>query len=369
MPLPSTTVAAVTTGKRQTELRELSIPDVPTDAGLLKVEAAGVCGSDVGAYNRELPPRVMGHENVGQIAAVGASAARRWGVAEGDLVALEEYLPCGHCQFCRSSEFRLCLESDPSATKGALRYGTTSLDTPPALWGGYSQYMYLHPNSVIHRVPEGVPAVQASLALPLGNGYEWAYVEAGLRPGATVVILGPGQQGLGCVLAAREAGADQIIVTGLRRDAERLEVAKLLGAHHTICAEDADLVERVAEITGGQMADAVIDTAAGDMTTIPAAVEALKKRGVLVVPASSGAPLSEFSLHRVTRKYVTVKGVRGHSYAAVEWALALIASQRYPLGRLCSLECSLSEVDRAIRGTAGELDVPVIHAAVVPDAG
>jgi threonine dehydrogenase-like Zn-dependent dehydrogenase len=227
--------------------------------------------------------------------------------------------------------------------------------------------MYLHPNSVLHHVAPSVPAVQASLALPLGNGYQWAYIEAGAGPGKTVVVMGPGQQGLGCVLAAREAGAERIIVTGLRRDAERLEVAKLLGAHYIICAEDCDVVGQVADITGGEMADGVIDTAAGNETTIPMALAVLKERGVLVVPAASSKPLSAFDLGMVTRKYLTVKGVRGHSYESVEWALRLIASRRYPLDRLCSIECSLAEVHRAITGTAGELDIPVIHAAVVPN--
>lgn len=365
--LPRVTLAAVTVGRRQTQLQELEIPAIGPDAGLLKVEAAGVCGADVRSYDRDLPPRVMGHENVGYVAALGSVAGRRWGVQVGERVAVEEYLPCGHCRFCRSSEFRLCLSSDPSATPGALRYGTTPVSRPPGLWGGYSQYMYLHPNSVLHHVAPGVPAVQASLALPLGNGYQWAYLEAGAGPGKTVVVMGPGQQGLGCVLAAREAGSERIIVTGLRRDAERLEVAKLLGAHYAICAEDSDVAGQVADITGGEMADAVIDTAAGNETTIPMALAMLKKRGVLVAAAASSNPLSAFDLGVVTKKCVTVKGVRGHSYEAVDWALRLIASRRYPLDRLCSIECSLDEVHRAITGTAGELDMPVIHAAVVPD--
>jgi threonine dehydrogenase-like Zn-dependent dehydrogenase len=365
--LPRVTLAAVTAGRRQTQLRELDIPVIGPDAGLLKVEAAGVCGADVRSYDRDLPPRVMGHEVVGRIAAAGVAAARRWGVAVGDRVALEEYLPCGNCRFCRSSEFRLCLKSDPSVTPGALRYGTTPLSAPPGLWGGYSQYMYLHPSSVLHRVAPGVPAVQASLALPLGNGYQWAYLEGGAGPGKTVVVMGPGQQGLGCVLAAREAGSERIIVTGLRRDAERLEVAKMLGAHHTICAQDSDVAGQVADLTGGEMADAVVDAAAGNETTIPMALAMLKKRGVLVAAAASASPLTAFDLGAVTKKCLTVKGVRGHSYESVEWALRLIASQRYPLDRLCSIECSLGEVHRAITGTAGELDIPVIHAAVVPD--
>jgi threonine dehydrogenase-like Zn-dependent dehydrogenase len=366
MSLPETTLAAVTTGPGRTEVRELPVPQVEADSGLLQVEAAGVCGADVRSYPRELPARVMGHENVGYIAAIGPAASRRWGVAEGDRVVLEEYLPCGHCEFCRSAEFRFCLASDASANPDAIRYGSTPVTVAPGLWGGYSEYMYLHPSTVVHRVAASVPAVVASLALPLGNGYEWAYHYGQAGPGKTVVIFGPGQQGLGCVIAARAAGADRVILTGLPRDARRLEVGKLLGADEVIVADGDGTRAAIMAATGGTGAHAVIDTAAGSTQTLTLALDVLRKQGTLVAPASASQPLDRFAFGQITRKCVTVRGARGHSYEAVEWALALMASGRLPLAEMCSLECSLDEVDLAIRGTGGELDIPVIHAAVLP---
>ncbi|GAA5199989.1 zinc-binding dehydrogenase [Rugosimonospora acidiphila] len=363
--LPATTRAAVMTGKRRMEVRELPVPVVNPADGLLLVEAAGVCGADVGFYNQELSPRVLGHENVGIVAAAGRVAADRWGVKEGDRVAIEEYLPCGHCDFCRSGEYRSCLESDASANPDALRFGSTPLTTPPALWGGYSQYLYLHPRSVLHPLPASIPAVQGSLALPIGNGYQWTYLDAGVGPGDTVLIFGPGQQGLACVVAAREAGAGQIIIVGLERDAARLAVAAKLGAHHTLVAGE-QLPERVRAIVGPAGVDVTIDTAAGNEQTVAHALDLTRKRGRLVFPASTRRPLAGVDFFKITRKHLTVKGARGHSYAAVEWAIALIGSRRYPLELMCTLECGLDDADRAVRGTGGELDVPVIHAAVVP---
>src|SRR2546425_658121 len=151
-------LAAVVVAAGQTELAEFEMPDIVPEAGLLKLEAAGVCGSDWPSYlQKAQQPRILGHENVGVIAKVGHIAAQRWGVKEGDRVALEEYLPCGHCEYCRSVEFRLCNATDTLIGNG-MRYGSTPISVAPSLWGGYSEYQYLHPNAVFHKVPAHVPA-------------------------------------------------------------------------------------------------------------------------------------------------------------------------------------------------------------------
>jgi threonine dehydrogenase-like Zn-dependent dehydrogenase len=373
MALPLTTLASVQTGRRRLELRELPLPPVTPDSGLLQVEATGVCGSDVGFYEQDPGPRILGHEVVGTIAALGAVAADRWGLREGDRVVLEEYLPCGHCPFCRSSEFRLCQAADPSFVPGALRYGSTALDVRPGLWGGYSEYMYLHPRTVAHRLGPAVPARLASLALPLANGFEWAVREGGAGLGSIVLVIGPGQQGLGCVLAARQAGAACVIATGLPGDAHRLAVARQLGADHTLVAGEGDgagfdLAAEVVALLGGERPGIIIDTAAGSEATIPGALDAAARRGVIVVPASVRRPLRELDFYKITRKYLTVKGVRGHSFQAVEWAIGVISGGHLGVSAMSSLDVGLADVDAAIRGTGGELDQPVIHATVSPGA-
>lgn len=356
--------AATTIGPLRTEIREYPFPEIPPDAGILKVEAAGVCGSDWHAYNTDRPPRIMGHENVGHIYKLGPIAARRWGLKEGDRVALEEYLPCGHCDLRRSGEFRLC-EQTEARRPGALRYGTTPVAEAPGLWGGYSQYQYLHPNSVFHRVAEHVPAELAVLCLPLGNGIQWAYLDGGAGPGKTILVQGPGQQGLACVVAAKAAGADCILIGGLRVDEERLAVAKAVGADQAINVEAEDLEARVQAITGGRGVDLSIDTAGGSDTLVKA-MRLTRKGGSVLFAAAPAAGPTGFSVGDLLARRLTLRPCRGHSFAAVELALHYIAAGRFPLERMATHRFGLADVDLAVRSVGGHGAPGAIHVTVMP---
>ncbi len=367
--MPKEVTAAVAVAPGKTELRSLPFPELAPDAGMLEVEATGVCGSDWGYYTRYPAERgalILGHETVGRISHLGRDAARRWGVKEGDRVALEEYLPCGHCEYCRSGDFRLCDATEWRA--GSLRYGSTPVSVAPSLWGGYAQYQYLHPNAVFHRVPGHVPAAQAALALPLGNGVEWTYLQGKAGPGQTVLIQGPGQQGLACVVAAKEAGASCIIVTGLGTptDTFRLGLARKLGAHHTIDIEAQDLFATVRDITGGRMADLVIDCASGGPATVISALHLARKAGRVLLGGIKGHPVPAFDSDVLIARFLTVRGMRGHSYRSVELALQIIASGRYPLGELSTHQFRLADTDEALHTLVGKGRPDAIHCTVFP---
>jgi threonine dehydrogenase-like Zn-dependent dehydrogenase len=350
--------AAVQIAPKQAEVQEFTLPDIPEDAGILRVLSAGICGADVPMYaDSGKIPRILGHENVGVIEKLGDLAAQRWGVKVGDYVALEEYLPCGHCQMCRSGEIRACEETNQQVHATALRYGSTKTTVWPGLWGGYSQFIYMHPRAVLHKVPAGVPPRMAAMALPLGNGFQWTFFDGGAGPGQTVVVQGPGQQGLACVIAAKAAGAKTVISTGLARDEHRLAVAKKLGADHTIAVDRENLKQRVMEISDGQGADLVLDVSAGGATeVINGGLDILKSRyGKLVAAAFKKKGVDGFDLDMCIRKAATLRGVRGHSFQAVEMALALMKSGKVDLELMSTHEFGLEEVDQALRLVAGEI--------------
>ena len=362
----ATSLAAVAIRPRQTKLCEFPVPEIPPDAGLLRVVATGICGSDWPMYQREKPgPRILGHEMIGTVEALGDVARERWGVKEGELVALEEYLPCGHCDYCRTGEYRSCLSTDHQRP-GAIRYGSTPIAIQPSLWGGYSHFLYLHPRSVFHRVPAGVPPHIAAMALPIGNGFQWICFDAGAGPGQTVVIQGPGQQGLGCVIAAKASGAERIVVSGLKHDEDRFAVARALGATHTIAIDEEDLFGSVVRITDGRMADIVVDVSGGGADIINDSIKLLRKRGVLLMSARKGKLVANFDADRMMIMQIVARGTRGHSYQAVELALTTMASGKFPLDRMSTHVVGLADVDAALHMVGGQTAERSIHVSVQP---
>jgi threonine dehydrogenase-like Zn-dependent dehydrogenase len=227
----------------------------------------------------------------------------------------------------------------------------------PGLWGGYSQFQYIHPRAVMHKVPANVPPRMAAMALPLGNGFQWAFLDGGASVGETVVVQGPGQQGLACVVAAKAAGARTVISTGLASDRQRLDVAKKLGADYTIAVDEESLRDRVNEITGGRGADLVLDVSSGGASeVINAGLDILKARhGRFIAAAFKHKAIDGFALDTVIGKTINFRGVRGHSFRAVEMGLELMSSGTVDLEAMSTHEYGLEGVDEALRLVGGEI--------------
>ncbi len=362
-------LAAVRTGAGTTEIREFATPDVPADGALLKVEVAGICGTDVKMYAKPpFPaPVIMGHENVGVVAKAGKTFLERKGLEEGDRIFVEHYVGCFHCEWCHAGEYRHCEFTDWRTNPDARRYGYTSAENPGHLWGGFSQYLYLPWNAVTHRVPDGVSAELAGLVTPLSNGIEWALNAGGVGYSSTVLIQGPGQQGLSQVVASKQAGASLILVTGTTRDAARLDLAMSLGADGVIDVQQEDALSRVLDLTGGRGVDVVLDCTAGAGTEpVLLGIDALKRREGVMVTQGEMAAFPDFPIKKMTEKAITLKSARGHGYRACELALEQLASGRFPLERLGTHTFGLEDVDRAIRTVGGETGEDAVHVSVLP---
>ena len=274
--------AAVAVGSVKTEIREFPLPEIPADAGLLRIAVTGICGSDWGMYKNDKPgPRILGHEMVGTIEKIGDVAKYRWGVKEGDLVALEEYLPCGHCEFCRSGEIRSCLETD-QRLPGKIRFGSTP-----------------------------------------------------------------------------------IIVSGLSRDSKRFDLAKALGATHTVEVDKEELGAAVSRITNGRMADIVLDCSGLGPKNINPSLFLLRKRGVLLT-VSRGDAAEPLNVNHLINNQLTIRGLRGHSFEAVEMALSVMARKILPLELMSTHRFGLDQIDTALKIVGGQMEEKSIHVSIDP---
>ena len=184
---------------------------------------------------------------------------------------------------------------------------------------------------------------------------------------SSVLIQGPGQQGLSQVVACRQAGASLVVVTGTSRDRARLELALKLGADHAIDVDEEDALARVLELTNGDGVDVVLDCTAGAGTTpVLLGIDALKRRAGTLLVQGELAAFPDFPLKKLTEKAITIKSARGHGFRAVELAIDQLASKRFPLDLLTTHEFGLEDADTAIRAVGGEVDDAVIHVSLLP---
>jgi threonine dehydrogenase-like Zn-dependent dehydrogenase len=227
--------------------------------------------------------------------------------------------------------------------------------------------MYLPWNAVIHKVPDSVSPELAGIVTPLSNGIEWALFDCKVGYNSTVLIQGPGQQGLSQVVACKQAGASLIIVTGTTKDAARMDVAKILGADVLIDVEQDDPLKRIMEITGGKGVDVVLDCTAGaGAAPIRLGVEALKRKAGTLLIQGEMREFPGFPIGLVTEKAITIKSARGHSFKACELAIEQLASRRFPLDLLTTHTFGLNRVDLAIKSVGGEGEAGVIHVSLLP---
>jgi threonine dehydrogenase-like Zn-dependent dehydrogenase len=356
--------AAVQVGPRHIEIQEFPRPEIGPDYGLLRVEANGICGSDVETYKGHLgnatDPFIPGHEPLGIIEEVGERAAQRWGVAPGDRVALEIIVPCRSCQRCLTGRYQSCRNR-------TVGHGVTPLRVAPGLWGGLAEFIYLSPGAILHPIDKTLPAEVAVMFNPLGAGVRWACHLGGVGLGDTVLVLGAGQRGLAAVIAARAAGAGTVIVTGLAVDAHKLALAREFGADHTIVVDETDTLQRVTELTDGQLADVTLELTPMATAPVTDALLATRHGGRVVLAGLKGGKEVPLVTDQIINRALTVIGAFGVDARAYAEAIRIIESRRFPLERLHTHTFGLDDTARAIEALAGELaGEAAVHVSVHP---
>src|SRR5215472_2130132 len=334
--------AAVQVAPRQIELREFPRPRTGPDDGLLRVEANGICGSDVETYRGHLggdrPAFIPGHEPLGIIEEVGERAAERWAVQPGDRVALEVIVPCRSCQDCLTGRYQFCRNRK-------YGHGVTGVDTEPALWGGLAEYMYISPTSVLHKVQNGLPVELAAMFNSLGAGVRWACHLGQVQLGDTVLVLGAGQRGIGAVVAARAAGAGTIIITGLAADAHKLAVAREFGADHAL---------ELTPMAAAPVSDALM---------------AVRRGGRVVLAGLKGNREIPLRTDVIINRALTIRGAFGVDSRGMADAIALLESRRFPLEKMHTHTFGLDDAALAIETLGGEVPgEAAIHVSVHPNS-
>ncbi|KQU52322.1 hypothetical protein ASG84_25040 [Rhodococcus sp. Leaf278] len=360
--------ALVQHGPGKFEFEEFTLPTLGEGDVLVRVEANGLCASDVEAYeglDRDWDdrPRILGHEIAGVIQDMGPKSINRQGLEVGDRVCVNPFVSCGIC--------RSCLIGDLSGCTGhveRLRYGMVPTSVSPSLWGGYSTHAFVPRNGILYKVPPSVDALDATLWQPIAGGFEWAIAQGGLRVGDRLLVLGPGQRGLGAVLAARQAGAGKVVVTGLTKDRFKLDVALELGADAVIDVETEDFVARSLELSDGEGFDVILDTTPHAVSPINDSVAALRRGGTIMVIGVKLRTLDGFPIDQFLYKRGTLKAVPGSTDRSYRLALDLVASNPGVMSKLRTHVFGFDRLGNALDVLKGEVaGENAINVVVTPD--
>jgi alcohol dehydrogenase/L-iditol 2-dehydrogenase len=321
-------VVQVELRKGAVELREMPVPEPGPGEVLLRVRGVGVCGSDIHQYHNTQSwtvrvPVVLGHEFCGTVAALGPGVR---GFSEGDFVASETAAVIDEgCPLTRQGMYNL----DP----GRRGFGYE-------IHGAMARYVKA-PARCLHRVPAGVAPEIAAMTEPCCVAYQATVVNARVRPGDLVVVIGPGPIGLLCATLARLSGAGKVVLVGTARDRGRLAVGLQAGATHAAEVPKDDVGALLRELGDGLGADVVID-AAGASAALRSALEWVRPAGQVCKVGWGPQPL-DFSLDPLVKKAVTLQGSFSHTWPVWERVLSMLGSGQLDVRPYLSRVAPLSE--------------------------
>jgi L-iditol 2-dehydrogenase len=285
--------ALVLTDYRKLELQDLPKPNPGPGEVLIRVEACGVCGSDVHGYDgstgRRIPPLVMGHEAAGVVADVGAGVTR---FQLGQRVTFDSTVSCGQCFFCKRGDVNLC--------DARQVLGVSCGDYRRA--GAFAEFVTV-PDRILYTLPDDLSFQKAAMI----EAISVAVHAVAITPVAlndTAVVVGVGMIGLLTLQAAKLAGCRRIIAVDV--DEGRLQTARGLGATETVLAKNNDVPAVVRELTGGRGADVAFECV-GATATVQSAIESTRKGGMVTLVGNI-SPRIDLPLQSVVTRQIRLQG-------------------------------------------------------------
>ena len=306
-------------------LEEMPTPQIAPGEVLMRVEASGVCGTDLLEWYRlHKAPLVLGHEVAGVVAAIGEDVER---YEEGDRICAAHHVPCNTCHYCLNGHHTVC---------DTLRQ--TNFDP-----GGFAEYIRLPRINVeqgIFPLPDGVSSEEGTFVEPLACVLRGQRL-ANLQPGQTVLIIGSGVAGLLHVQLARNSGADYIIATDIVD--YRLEAAGRFGADVAVRAEKYT-PNHLRQAIGGRLADLVI-VCSGTASAISQALESVERGGTVLffAPTQPGVSISISVNDLFWRNEITLTSSYGGSPADYAAALDLIEAGKIRVREMITHRLGLAE--------------------------
>lgn len=325
--------AAVLVGIEKIVIKDIKKPGVKPGHVLIKVEYAGICGSDVHYYQHGRigdfiveKPIILGHECSGTIVETGTGVSN---LKAGDRVVPEPGFACNKCDFCKTGKYNLCNEM-------------TFMATPP-VDGAFCEYVS-YPADMVFRLPENISTKEGALIEPLAIGI-YAAQRGGVFPGSKVLVLGAGCIGIVSMLASKAFGASQVIITDVLDN--RLEAAKNLGADFAVNTNKLDLHELIADSTGDTGADVVIDCV-GISSTINNAIDSCKKGGTIVLVGMGSDGNVEINMNRAVSKEIDFRTIfRYRNIFPV--ALKMVSDGKIDIKRIISHSFDFQDIDMAMK--------------------
>ena len=313
---------------RQVDCVELEKPVPGPGQALIRIKTAGICGSDIGAFrgtNKLVSyPRIIGHELAGILEEVPADNPK--GLKPGDKVIVDPYLYCGKCYPCSIGRTNCCTD---------LKVLGVHID------GGMAEY-FCHPADMLVKMPEDMDWTDAAMAEPLTISLHGIH-RGGLKAGEYCAIIGAGPIGLLAGMIAPAYGAHAIL---LELVLGRLAFAKGLGIEYVINSSSEDPEGRVREITGGVMAQQVMECS-GANAAVRLSLDLVSHAGRVTL---TGWPPKETSIPTdlITRKEIDIRGART-SAGEFEEAIQLIYTKKVDVARILTKTIGLGEAPGTIR--------------------